>query len=388
MSGAVARPRTPGLLAGVRGAVLPLLTPWKIIAAIVIGAGVYASWVRFAHGLGASTHLSDARPWGLWVGFDVLCGVGLAAGGFTITAAVHIFGFEKLKPITRPTVLTAFLGYILVSGGLLYDIGKPWNIWHPLVMWNPHSVMFEVSWCVMLYTTVLTLEFSPLVFQKFGWTRPLRIVKRFTIVLVVAGVLLSTMHQSSLGTVFLIFPTKLHPLWYSTALPIFFFVSAIAAGLGMVIFESYLSNRFLGHRLKLPVLQGVAVGSVPVLAVLLVLRLFDLVYRGAMGYAFQLTPEAGLFAAEILVGIVLPMLLFLSERVRRSRPGLFIAATLVVLGFIMNRLNVSLTAFEASSGVPYFPSWQEIAITGMLVAIGFLAFGFAARHLSVYEEAE
>jgi Ni/Fe-hydrogenase subunit HybB-like protein len=220
---------------------LPRFFFWKTFGAIALGVGIYAAITRFAYGLGATTNLSDQMPWGLWVGFDVLCGVGLAAGGFTITAGVYLFGLKHLRPIARPAVLTAFLGYQLVSAGLLFDLGKPYNIWHPLVMWNPHSVMFEVAWCVMLYSTVLALEFSPMVFEKFGWHTPAKVVKKLSIPLVLAGVLLSTMHQSSLGSVFLIMPTKLHEIWYSTALPIFFFVSSIGVGLSMVIFESYLS---------------------------------------------------------------------------------------------------------------------------------------------------
>jgi len=363
---------------------LPRVTIWRVVGLGIVAAGLYATWVRFAYGLGAATTLSDEFPWGLWVGFDVLCGVGLAAGGFTITAAVHLFGMKHLKPIVRPAILTAFLGYLLVSAGLIYDLGKPWNIWHPLVMWNPHSVMFEVAWCVILYSTVMALEFSPMVFERFGLAGPLRVVKRLTIPLVLAGVLLSTMHQSSLGSVFLIFPTKLHALWYSSALPIFFFVSSIAAGLSMVIFESYLSNRFLGHRLKMDVLRSLARGSVVVLGVYLAMRVFDLLYRGVVGELFSAGIEGPLCLAEILLGIALPIFLFASARVRESRRGLFLAATTVILGFVLNRLNVSLTGFEASSGVRYFPSWIELAVTAMLVVVGFFAFGLATRHLPVF----
>jgi Ni/Fe-hydrogenase subunit HybB-like protein len=209
-------------------------------------------------------------------------------------------------------------------------------------------------------------------------------VRRFTIPLVLAGLLLSTMHQSSLGTVFLIFPTKLHPLWYSSALPIFFYVSAIAVGMSVVIFESYLSFRFLGHRLKADVLRSVARGSVVVLGVYFTMRVVDLLYRGVFAELFAPGIEGPLCAAELVVGVLVPMLLFASAKVRHSRQGLFVAASLVVLGFVLNRLNVSITGFEASSGVTYFPSWQEIAITLMLVVVGFYAFGFAVKNLPVF----
>ena len=371
---------------GRRGFALPRITFWRVVIAGIVAAGLYATWVRFTRGLGATTALSDEVPWGIWIGFDVLCGVGLAAGGFTITAAVHLFGLDHLKPIVRPAILTAFLGYLLVSAGLLFDLGKPWNIWHPLVMWNPHSVMFEVAWCVMLYTTVMALEFSPMVFERFGLRGPLEVVRKFTVPLVLAGVLLSTMHQSSLGSVFLIVPTKLHPLWFSSALPVFFFVSSIGAGLSMVIFESYLSNRFLGHRLKTQVLQSLARGSVVVLSVYLAMRIFDLVFRGAVGHLFAGGIEGPLCLAELILGLALPIVLFASSRVRTSRRGLFLAATLVVLGFVLSRLNVSITGFEASSGARYFPSFVEMAVTAMLVALGFVGFGLAAKHLPVFGE--
>ena len=144
------------------------LTFWKLVFLALMAMAFYATIVRFTRGLGPSTNLNDQFPWGIWIGFDVLCGVMLAAGGFTLTAAVHIFNIKRLRPIVRPTVLTAFLGYGLVCVALMYDLGRPYRIWHPLVMRNPHSVMFEVAYCVMLYTTVLSLEFAPIVLERFN----------------------------------------------------------------------------------------------------------------------------------------------------------------------------------------------------------------------------
>src|SRR5271167_552042 len=151
------------------------LTFWKLVFLLFMAGGLYATGIRFTQGLGASTHLSDQFPWGIWIGFDVLCGVGLAAGGFTLAAIVYVFHIERFHPVLRPSILTAFLGYSLVAVALLFDLGKPYNIWHPLIMWNPHSVMFEVAWCVTLYLTVLALEFSPAVLERFELHTPLRI---------------------------------------------------------------------------------------------------------------------------------------------------------------------------------------------------------------------
>src|SRR6478735_4594840 len=162
-------------------------TFWKLVFLFLMAGGLYATFIRFTQGLGASTNLNDQFPWGIWISFDVLCGVMLAAGGFTLTAAVHILNIKRLHSIIRPTILTAFLGYILVCAALMYDLGLPWNIWHPLVMRNPHSVMFEVAYCVMLYTAVLAMEFSPIVFEHFGLHTPLRMVKKVMWIFIILG---------------------------------------------------------------------------------------------------------------------------------------------------------------------------------------------------------
>ena len=228
---------------------------WRIVAVVVFIAGIWATVVRFSQGLGAATNLSDEFPWGIWIGFDLLVGVALAAGGFTITATVHIFNLERFRPITRSTVLTAFMGYLLVILALLFDLGRPDHIWHPLIMWNTHSALFEVAWCVMLYTAVLALEFSPMLLERLKLAKPARIIRGFSVPLVLIGVLLSTLHQSSLGTLFVIVPEKMFGLWYTPMLPILFFMSAIAAGLAMVIVESYLSARAFDRRLEQDLLQ-------------------------------------------------------------------------------------------------------------------------------------
>jgi Ni/Fe-hydrogenase subunit HybB-like protein len=364
------------------------LTFWKLVFVCLMAAGLYATFIRFTQGLGASTHLTDQFPWGIWISFDVLCGVMLAAGGFTLTAAVHILNIKRLHSIIRPTILTAFLGYILVCAALMYDLGKPYNIWHPLIMRNPHSVMFEVAYCVMLYTTVLALEFSPIVLERFHMEKPLKVVKAILIPLVICGVILSTLHQSSLGTLYLIVPEKLHPFWYSPLLPVFFFLSAIAVGLAMTIFESSLSSKHFGLQLELPVLQELGRVLVVVLGVYGILRLEDLANRGALKLAFHRGYETYLFWLEIILAIILPLALLVQRRVRNSANGLYFAAVLVVLGFITNRMNVSITGFEGSTGVRYFPKWSELAVTGMIIAAGFALFGLAVKYLPIFPKEE
>jgi Ni/Fe-hydrogenase subunit HybB-like protein len=363
---------------------------WRVAALVILAGGAYATWVRFTQGLGASTHLNDHAPWGLWIGFDILCGVGLAAGGFAITTAVYILHLEKLRPIVRPTILTAYLGYMLVVVGLMFDLGRPWNIWRAMVLWNPHSVMFEVAWCVMLYNTVLALEFSPMLFERLKWHGAVRVVKRVVVPLVGLGFLLSTLHQSSLGSLYLIMPTKLHPLWYSPILPILFWISAVAAGLGMVIFESGLSARAFGRALEFDVLQSVAKVMAAFLGLFLAVRFLDLAWRGALPQAFRLAGqgsyEARMFWLETAL-LALPILLISIRRVRAHPQALVACSAVVVGGFLVNRLNVSTTGLDASSGIHYFPSWMEIAVTMSIVVVGMNLFRLAARYLPVFHDA-
>jgi Ni/Fe-hydrogenase subunit HybB-like protein len=363
-------------------------TFWKLVFLALMAAGFYGTVLRFGQGLGRSTNLNDQFPWGLWIGFDVLCGVMLAAGGFTLTAAVHIFNIKRLQPIVRPTILTAFLGYVLVCVALMYDLGRPYRIWHPLIMRNPHSVMFEVAYCVMLYTTVLSLEFSPIVLERFNLQKPLKIVRGALIPLVILGVILSTLHQSSLGTLYLIMPEKLHPLWYSPLLPVFFFISAIAVGLAMTIFESSLSAKYFGRQLELPILQELGRVLVVVLSVYGILRFEDLLHRGVLKLLSQPGYEMYLFWLEISLSLVLPLLLLSQKKIRASAQGLYLAAVLVVLGFITNRLNVSITGLESAAGMHYVPKWTEIAVTGAIIAAGFALFGLAVKYLPIFPAEE
>ena len=362
----------------------PKITLWRAIFAAIVMSGLYATYLRVFYGLGGSTNLSDKFPWGLWIAFDVMCGVGLAAGGFTLVAMVHIFNIEKYKPILRPAILTAFLGYSLVVVGLLYDLGRPDRLWHPLVMWNPHSVMFEVAWCVTLYTTVLFLEFLPVVLEKFGLHKPLEWIHRISVPLMILGVLLSTLHQSSLGSLFLIVPEKLYPLWYSPILPLLFFISAIAVGLAMTIFESWHSSRAFGRALELPLLMSMARVLAVVLSVYLWIRFLDLSHRHAFALLAQNRIETWLFFLEIGL-MVVPTVLLYQQRIRSSPGRLYACAVMVVFSFIANRLNVGTTGLEAGSGTHYIPRWSEVAVTLSIVAAGFAIFRMIAHYFPIFE---
>ena len=361
-------------------------TFWKVVAAVLMAVGLVAAIDRYATGLGATTNLKDTFPWGIWIGIDILVGVGLAAGGFTVAATVYLFNLERFRPILRPTILTAFLGYVLVICGLMVDLGRPWAIWHAMIMWNPHSVMFEVAWCVMLYTTVLALEFSPVVLEKFKLHAALKVMKAITIPLVVLGVVLSTLHQSSLGSLFLIIPGRMHPLWYSNIIPFLFFISCVAAGLAMTIFESFLSSRSFGREVELPLLVDLARVLVVVLALLFTVRIQDLMARNALPYVFEGSYQSYLFLLEITLGVIVPFFLLLIPKVRTSKTGLFYSAVLVLLGFVANRMNTAITSMEHWPTRTYVPSWQELGITMGLAATGFVVFTVVAKIFRVFGE--
>jgi Ni/Fe-hydrogenase subunit HybB-like protein len=357
---------------------------WKVVAVIIIVAGIYSTFIRFTQGLGASTNLSDAFPWGLWIGFDMLCGVGLAAGGFAICAVTHIFNIEKFRPLARPAILTAFLGYILAVCGLMFDLGRPWAIWHAIIMWNTHSVMFEVAWCVMLYSTVLFLEFFPVVLEKFHLPKILKIMKRVAIPIMMLGILLSTLHQSSLGSLYLIMPEKMHPLWYSPLLPVFFYLSAISTGFAMVIFEAFLSARAFNHGLKINLLSTCSFISFIFIIINFALKMVYLSTSGKLQYLLVLSPVTYLFYLELLIGTVVPVFFLSSRKFREDKKYLYFSSVFIISGFLLNRLNVSITSLAAMSKASYFPSINEISVTLMLCVIGMWAFKIIIENFPVF----
>jgi len=359
-------------------------TFWRLVFVVILCLGAYSAFVRYAHGLGAVSNMSDQFPWGVWIGFDVLCGVMLAAGAFIVTGAVHLLNIEWMHSVVRPTILTAFLGYCLVIVGLLFDLGRPWFIWHQLIYMNPHSVMFEVGFCVMFYTTVLFFEFLPNVLERFNLKKPLRWMRAVMAVLVVAGILLSTLHQSSLGALYLIMPSKLHPFWYTPALPFFFFASAVAVGLAMTIFESCLSSRVLGRQLELPVLVQLGDVLLVVLWVNALLRFEDFFHRGQLLNILKPGYEAYFLWLELALAFVIPIALLSFKKVRRSANGLYLAAVICLLGFVTNRLNVSVTGFETWVGHHYFPKWTEFMITVANGGSGFALVGIAVKYLPIF----
>ncbi len=363
------------------------LTLWRFIVAVIFAAGAYAAYARFALGFEQSTHLVDAQPWGLWVGLGTLCGVGLSAGGFAIAASVYLLGFERYRPVLRTAVLVSFLGYMSVIAGMMYELGLPWRIWHPIVMWNRHSVLFEVSWCVMLYSTVLALEFSPALVEKIPFA-PLRNAylkwhHELLIGLVLVGTVLSSLHQSFLGGLYLLTKGKLDPLWYSPYLPTLFYLSAIPAGLAVTIMALYLSSRSLNVQVDLSILSDVSRVIAPMLLVYALFRGVDLFTHGGSAYLWRWREETLSFWLELGLFVLAPVILLSRERIRNHPQNLYWTCSFIVMGFVANRLNVSITGLQASSGFYYVPKWTEFALTLATITATVLAFRYAVLYLDI-----
>lgn len=366
---------------------LTRITLWRTIVALIFAAGLYATYARFALGFARSTNLTDPQPWGLWVGLGTLCGVGLSAGGFAIAAAVYLLGFERYRPVLRAAILVSFLGYLSVIVGMMYELGLPWRIWHPIVMWNRASVMFEVSWCVILYSTVLALEFSPALVEKIPWvglrTWYLRWHHEILVGLVMAGVVLSSLHQSFLGGLYLLTMGKLDPLWYSPYLTTLFYLSAIPAGLAVTIMALYLSVRSLNVKLDPGVLGEVGRVIAPLLALYGIFRAVDLAKNGTLHYLWMWREETVSFWLEMGLFVIAPLVLLNLPRVRNNPQSLYWTCTTVVGGFMANRLNVSITGLQSSAGVYYVPKWTEFAATLMVVTLAVLVFRYAVIYLDI-----
>jgi Ni/Fe-hydrogenase subunit HybB-like protein len=378
-------------------------TPGVLVLAFLMAAGAAAVLARFIGGIGYVSNLSTARPWGIWIGVDVASGVALAAGGFTTAFLAHILGRHYYEPVARPALLTAMLGYTFVVLGLIVDIGRSWAIWKPMVYWNFHSVLFEVAMCVMFYLNVLYIEFIPIVVERFkgrvNLPGPLvalngvaefllgladTILSKLMWVFIIAGVVLSCMHQSSLGSLMLIAPTKLHPLWYTPILPLLFLTSAIAVGYPMVVFETTLATTSLKLDSEMKVLSPLTRITIFLLGVYLALKIGDMVIRGTYVYLLDGTAQTNSFLVEMLLGVVVPWIMLLSPTVRSSRRGLFIACTLIVGGVLLNRINVFVVGYRPPvSENYYFPSITEILITvGFIAGLMFL-YRFLVTYLPV-----
>jgi len=378
-------------------------TPGVIGLIIIAVNGLVFLMGRFFFGIGAVTNLNNQYPWGLWIGVDVAAGVALAAGGFTTAALGHIMHKDEYHAIVRPALLTAMLGYTFVAMGVFVDIGRWYFIWHPLVMWNGNSALFEVGICVMIYLTVLYIEFLPVVTERFigkvnlpgflsGFNKSidklLRVLDRglskTMFIFIIAGVVLSTLHQSSLGTLMVIAGPKMHPLWQTPILPLLFLLSAISVGFPMVIFESLIASRSLKLKPEMPVLSRLGSMIAPLLGIYLAFKIGDMVIRKTFVYLDDFNTASIMFTIELLFGVIIPLRMFLSPKVLKSQGLLFTASALVVFGVLLNRINNFVVAYTPPySTESYFPSIGEISVTVGFAAMLVLAYRFIVLNFPV-----
>ena len=369
------------------------LTPGVFVLIIIALNGLVFLALRFIFGIGSVTNLDDVTPWGLWIGVDVAAGVALAAGGFTSAALGHVMHREEYKIIVRPALLTAMLGYTFVAFAVFSDIGRFYYIWHPLIMWNGNSALFEVGICVMIYLTVLYIEFLPLVTERFVGRvnlpdtfaflnkpvdKALRYLdSRLTItmfIFIIAGVVLSTLHQSSLGTLMIIAGQKMHPLWQTPILPLLFLLSAIAVGFPMVIFESLIASRSFKMKPEMHVLSRLGGMISPIIGIYLAFKIGDIFIRETFKYILVFDSTSWMFISEM--GLMFAaFFLFLSRKITNSPFGLFIASSLVIAGVLLNRINNFIVAYQPYyNPVRYFPSIGEISVTLGCIALLVLAY--------------
>ncbi len=382
------------------------LTPGVLVLLVFMTAGAIAIIARFAGGIGYVTNLSNARPWGLWVGVDVATGVALAAGGFTTAALAHILGKHYYEPITRPALLTAVLGYTFVVLGLLVDIGRSWAIWKPIFNWNTNSVLFEVAMCVMVYLNVLYIEFFPIIAEQFKGRVNLpgllssfngladriltigdAVLDKIMWIFVILGVVLSCMHQSSLGSLMLVAPTKLHPLWYTPILPLLFLTSAFAVGYPMVVFETTIATVSFKLDSEMNILSPLTRITIVLLGIYMFLKLGDMAVRGTWAYLLDGTYQTNSFVVEMLFGVMVPWTMLIFTKVRNSKTGIFTAASLIVGGVILNRINVFIVGYKPPlSENVYFPAPGEVFVTLGLIATLMFVYRIIVTYLPVLQE--
>jgi Ni/Fe-hydrogenase subunit HybB-like protein len=369
---------------------------FPLILLSLAGIAFVIAMIRFAYGIGPVSNLSNAYPWGFWVSFDLFTGIAISSGAFILASIVYIFELEEFRPLLRPTLLTGLLGYIMEMIALMIDLGHPERIWHYFVYQNFNSFLLLIGFYVMIYSTVMAVEFAPDVLEKFKWQKAADLIRSWMKPIVIFGAVLSTLHQAALGSLLLIQPAKLHPLWWTPLIPPLFFVSALAIGLAMTIFESSLSSRYFQRGLETHLLEKLAQAIPYILGLYLLIKFVQLALAGSLILLVTSGWMSVLFLTEILISSVIPMILFSLKRVRQNPRGLFAGAVILLLGMILNRFDVSWFAVKHAdpityiptfmSKVHYFPSLPEVAISIGIFSAGILAFGLAVKYLPVFED--
>ncbi len=362
-----------------------LLTPVTFVLGLLAAiAGVILVY-RFIYGLGAVTNINDGFPWGIWIAYDVVVGSAFACGGYALALLAYIFNKGEYHPLVRPALLASLFGYTLAAVSVIFDLGRWWNFWH--IFWpgyaQVNSVMFEVAVCISAYVLVMWIEFSPAFLDRLGMGELKKKLSKVLFFFIALGVLLPSMHQSSLGSLLVVFGNQVHPLWQSGwLLPLIYLMTAIMLGFAVVIFEATLSSVGFKRQMETPVLAQLCKIMYGLLIAYLVVRVGDLAVRGAIGSAFAANAEAVMFWLEMLCFIV-PMVILGSQTARNSAAKLFVGAVLLMLGGMLLRINGFLVGYETGEGWHYFPAFPELMVTVGLIAFEILAYIIIVRKFPV-----
>ncbi|MFC2161669.1 NrfD/PsrC family molybdoenzyme membrane anchor subunit [Acidobacteriota bacterium] len=373
----------------------PYFTPFNMITIPIILVGLVILVFRFTKGLGAVTNLSQEFPWGFWIGFDVVTGVALAGGAYVITFIVYVMRSDKYHPIVNITVLNGFLAYVFYAGALILDLGRPWNIINPIIgnSFGFNSVMFLVAWHFLMYMAAEFLEFSPVIAEWLGWKKIKKWLSGITLGAVIFGITLSTLHQSGLGALFLMAKAKIHPLWYSEFIPILFFASSIFAGLSMVIIEGSISQRVFkdqtdseSHDSHNEIIIGLAKFATVAIFVYYFFKLLTFLHNKQWT---MLNDFWGFwYILEVVVFVLIPGCMFAFGVKQRNINIIRVGSILAIFGVILNRLNISIIAFKWDAAVKYFPSWEEIVVTLMIISLEIWAFRWVVSRMPVLRKSK
>jgi len=363
-----------------------LVNAATLVCGVLIAIMAAILLVRFVFGIGAVTNVNDGYSWGIWVVVDVMIGSALACGGFSVALLVYIFNKGEYHPLIRPALLASLFGYTLAGGGIFFDLGRWWNFWH--IFWpgyvNVNSVMFEVAACVTAYILVMWIEFSPVFLDKLGLRDAKKKLTKVLFFFIALGMVLPMMHQASLGTMLVVMGGQVNPLWQTPAVPLIYLLTAIIIGYGVVLFESCVAASAYRRKIETHLLNPMAKIMLGVLAVYLVIRLGDLLARGALGEAFKPSLQAFAFWLENLC-FVAPFFLIGNAESRRNPARLFLAGLAIMLGGILLRLNGFLIGYghHTGTGWTYFPSFTEVMVTTGMFSVELLGYIIITRRFPV-----
>lgn len=357
------------------------ITPVRILLLAFVGIAALMAIFRLFTGLGVSTNLNNQWPWGLWIVVDLTV-VALAGAGYSLTLLSHVLHIKKFKSVARRALLISLMGYIFVLLTLILEIGRWDNFWRPIVSWGYHSPMFEVYMCILAYMAMMLLEFAEILTEKIGkrWSK---LVHAILPVVFILAALLPFGHQASLGALYLIFPDKLHPIWFSSMLPWLFLISSFFVGLAVVVFETLYSSKLRNQEVDMEALKGLSKVSGCIMLGYLVIKIADLVSRGAFSHVFSGSFEGNMFLLEMVIGVIIPIIICFSPMIKK-KSGLALFSGLAIIGIVLSRVNVIVVGMYDALGPGYVPSWIEWGISIGLLAFVILVYTFIVENFAIF----